>query len=264
MEALLTQIRTSLIQDIDIMLFNQLTLRIPRIRTFIHDLETFRPTRVRIDFAQTSAYIIVSTPQPGESPDISPGVSCASLDFQVSAMSRICRGLFGTRPSAAPLVPPVAEVKELMLGLHPGELPKGRLDENTVNPALWRALLSSFQHARTLRVHATLVTDLSCTLQPADRTAVEGGEPLAESEDLLLPELRTVVLLHEDDEAVLAATSEALNALVDGRNRDGRPINVEPRDLNRLSWPSLPARSSSLLPGIKRTYRVSTRKGKAM
>ena len=175
-------------------------------------------------------------------------------------MSQISRGLFGTSPSEAVLGLPVVE--ELMLGFHPGEFPKGQLDENTVNPALWRALLSSFQHARTLRVHATLVADLSCTLQPADRTAVEGEEP--ESEDLLLPELRTVVLLHGDDEGVLAAASEALNALVDGRNRGGRPINVEPRDLNRLSWPSLPARSSSLLPGIKRTRRVSTRKGKAM
>ena len=50
-EALLAQIRTPLIQDVDIMLFNQLTLRIPCIRAFIHDLETFQPTHFRIDFA---------------------------------------------------------------------------------------------------------------------------------------------------------------------------------------------------------------------
>ena len=173
-------------------------------------------------------------------------------------MSQISRGLFVPSPGAAALPLPVVE--ELMLGFHPGELPKGRLDEDIVNPALWRALLSSFQHARTLRVHATLVADLSRTLQSADGTAVvgEGSEP----EELLLPELRTVVLLHGDDEGMLAAASEALNTLVNGRNRAGRPINVEPRDLNRLSWPSLPA-SLSLLPGTKRTRRVSTRKGKA-
>ena len=256
-EALLAQIRTPLIQDVDIMLFNQLTLRIPRIRAFIHDLETFRPTRVRIDFAQTSAYIIVSAPQPSESPDISLGVSCVSLDFQVSAMSQISRGLFGLSPSAAVLPLPVVE--ELMLGFHPGELPKGRPEEDIVNPALWRALLSSFQHARTLRVHATLVADLSRTLQLADGVVGEGPEP----EEVLLPELRTIVLLHGDDEDMLAAASEALNALVDGRNRAGRTINVEPRDLNRLSWPSLPARSLSLPPGTKRPRRVTTRKGQA-
>ena len=258
-EALLAQIRTPLIQDVDIMLFNQLTLRIPRIRAFINDLETFRPTRVRFDFAQTSAYIIVSTSQPSESPDISLGVSCVSLDFQVSAMSQISRGLFGTSPSEGVLGLPVVE--ELMLGFHPGELPKGRLDENTVNPALWRELLSSFQHVRTLRVHATLVADLSRTLQSADRTTVEDEEP--EPEEFLLPELRTVVLLHGEDEGVLAVASQALNTLFDGRNRAGGPINIERRDLNRLSWPSLPVRSSSPLPGTKRTRRISNRKGKA-
>ena len=106
------------------------------------------------------------------------------------------------------------------------------------------------------------MADLSRTLQSANGTAVVGEGP--EPEELLLPELRTVVLLHGDDEGMLgAAASEALNALIGGRNRAGRPINVEPRDLNRLSWPSLPARSLSLLPGTKRTRRVSTRKGKA-
>lgn len=255
-EALLAQIRTPLIQDVDIMLFNQLTLRIPRTRAFIHDLESFRPTHVRIDFAQTSAYIIVSAPQPSESPDISLGVSCVSLDFQVSALSQISRGLFGTSPSVAALRLPVVE--ELMLGFHPGELPKGRLDEDIVNPALWRALLSSFQHVRTLRVHATLVADLSRELQSANGTAVVGED--SEPEQLLLPNLRTVVLLHGDDEGVFATASEALNALAGGRSRVGRSINVEPRDLNKLSWPSLPARLSSLLPGTKNTRRISTRK----
>jgi hypothetical protein len=42
------------------------------------------------------------------------------------------------------------------------------------NPTLWRGLLYSFQHARTLRVRATLVADLSGTLQPADRMVVVG------------------------------------------------------------------------------------------
>ena len=42
------------------------------------------------------------------------------------------------------------------------------------NPTLWRGLLYSFQHARTLRVRATLVADLSGTLQLADRMVVVG------------------------------------------------------------------------------------------
>jgi hypothetical protein len=60
-EALLAQIQTLRIHNVDITLFNQLTLRIPRIRTFIHDLETFQPTHARIDFAEISGHTIVST-----------------------------------------------------------------------------------------------------------------------------------------------------------------------------------------------------------
>ena len=40
------------------------------------------------------------------------------------------------------------------------------------------------------------VADLSRTLQPVDRTTVVGEEPEPKPEELLLLELRTVVLLH--------------------------------------------------------------------
>ncbi len=255
-DALLARIRTPLIQDVDITLFNQLTLRIPHIRAFIHDLATFQPTHARIDFAQASAQIIVSVPQPSESPDISLSVSCARLDFQVSAMAQICSGLFGTSTGtgAGALLLPVVE--ELMLGFNPEELPEEeQRDEDVVDPGLWRALLSSFQHARTLRVHVALAADLSRALRPTDGSAAVGEDPEPEPEPetvpepdplLLLPELRTVVLLHGDDKGVLATASNALRAFVDGRNRAGRPVNVEPRNLSRLSsWPPRPATRKS-------------------
>lgn len=253
-EALLAQIRTPLIRDVDVTLFNQLTLTIPRLRAFIRDLETFRPSRARIDFTETSAHLIVSAPQPCESPDVSLSISCTRLDFQVSAMAQICSGLFGTGIGAgattALLLP---AIEELMLGFHPDELREELRDEDVVDTALWRALLASFQYARTLRVHAALAADLSRALQPADGPVDEGLTP--ESEPLLLPELCTVVLLHGDDEGVLAAASEALGVFVDGRNRAGHVVNIEPRDLNRLSLTSLSgiSPSSSLRSGSKRT-----------
>ena len=268
-ESLLAQIRTPLIRDVDVTLFNQLTLTIPRVRAFIRDLETFRPSRARIDFTETSAHIIVSAPQPSESPDVSLSISCARLDFQVSAMAQICSGLFGTSTgtgigvgagaTATALLLPVVE--ELMLGFHPGELREEQRDEDIVDTALWRALLASFQYARTLRVHAALAADLSRALQPADGPVDE--DPKLESEPLLLSELRTVVLLHGDDEGVLAAASEALGVFVDGRNRAGHVVNIEPRDLNRLSLTSLStiSPSSSLRPGSKRTRPVSAKQG---
>ena len=236
LESFLARIRSPLLQDIDITLFNQLTLRLPRTCTFIGDLELFRPTSARIDFTQTSAHMLLFTasaaPQLSEpqsqSPDMSLSVSCASLDFQVSAMAQICSGLSGSAGSAAGahlLLP----VEEFMLGFHQGELSEEWRGEEVVDPSLWRTLLAPFRQTRTLRVHVALAADLERALRPPQPHAMDGLE-----QELLLPELRTIVLLHVDDERVLAGASEALGAFVDERNRAGHPVNVEPQDLSRL------------------------------
>jgi hypothetical protein len=236
LEYLLARIRAPLLEDIDITFFNQLTLRIPRTCTFINDLEQFRPTGARIDFAQTSAHILLFTasaalqssgPQP-QSPDISLSVSCARLDFQVSAMAQICSGLSGGSGSSAG-AHLLLSVEEFMLGFHQGELSEEWCGEEVVDPSLWRAILAPFQQTRTLRVHVALAADLERALRPPQPQAAGGLE-----QELLLPELRTIVLLHGDDERVLAGASEALGAFIDERNRAGHPVNVEPQDLSKL------------------------------
>ena len=173
--AYLSRIRAPLLQDIDITLVNQLTLRLPRICTF--DLELFRPTTARIlariDFAQTSAHILPFTAsealQPSkpqlQSPDMSLSVSCARLDFQVSAMAQICSSLSGNTGSGAGahlLLP----VEELMPGSHQGELSEEWRGEEIVDPSLWHALLALFRQTRTLHVHVALAADLERALRP--------------------------------------------------------------------------------------------------
>lgn len=56
LEYLLARVLIPVISDIDITLSNQLTLRIPRICTFISDLELFRPTTARINFAMSPQF----------------------------------------------------------------------------------------------------------------------------------------------------------------------------------------------------------------
>jgi hypothetical protein len=245
LESLLARVRTPLLQDIDVTLFNQLTLRLPRTCTFISDLELFRPTSARIDFAQTSAHILLFTTsaalQPSEplsqSPDMSLSVSCNRLDFQVSAMAQICSSLSGNIGSGAGahlLLP----VEELMLGFHQGELSEEWRGEEVIDPSLWRALLAPFRQTRMLRVHVALAADLERALRPPQPHSTDGpafiGEEVGLEQELLLPELRTIVLLHGDDEGMLAGASEALSAFVDERNRAGHPVNVERQDLSRL------------------------------
>lgn len=248
LESLVTRIRTPVIQDIDTTLFNQLTLRIPRICTFISDLELFRPTTARIDFAQTSAHILLFVPSmalqssesQSQSPDISLSVSCARLDFQVSAMAQICSGLSGTGTvSGAGLAHAnlVLPVEELMLGFHQSELSEEwRGGEDVVDPSLWRTLLTPFQQTRTLRVHVALAADLEHALrlpQQQQDGLAPIGEALGLEQELLFPELRTIVLLH-GDERVLVGASEAFRSFVDERNRAGHLVNLESQDLSKL------------------------------
>jgi hypothetical protein len=243
LESVLARIRTPVIQDIDITFFNQLTLRIPGICTFVRDLEPFQPTTARIDFAQTSAHIVLTVPSmalqssepQSQSPDISLSVSCARLDFQLSAMTQICSGLSGAGLARANLVLPV---EELMLGFYQGELSEDwRGGEDGVDSSLWRTFLTPFRQTRTLRVHVALAADLEHALrppQPQQDGLAPVGEALGLEQELLFPELRTIVLLHEDDERVLAGASEALRSFVNERNRVGHLVNLESQDLSKL------------------------------
>jgi hypothetical protein len=239
-EALLARIHTPLVHDIDITLFNQLTLRMPRTNAFFAQLETFKPTRVRIDFTESSAHVIISALQPTDSPDILLSVSCARLDFQVSAMAQICSAL------GSAMLP----VEDLTLWFHhyPGEMPEERRENDEVDPALWRAVLSSFRHVSTLRIHVALAGDLEHALRPQLEDAVGGGLLVVVEELLLLPELNTLVLLHGSDEHALTAASNMLSAFIDERGRAGHPVNVEPQDLSRLWSRSRPV--SLLLLGL--------------
>ncbi|KAH9980853.1 hypothetical protein BGW80DRAFT_1247714 [Lactifluus volemus] len=105
----------------------------PRTNAFFTQLETFKPTRARIDFTESSAHVIISALQPTDSPDIILSVSCARLDFQVSAMAQICSAL------GSALLP----IEDLTLWFyhHPGKMPEERLEYDEVDPALWRAIL---------------------------------------------------------------------------------------------------------------------------
>ncbi|KAI9445985.1 hypothetical protein H4582DRAFT_519707 [Lactarius indigo] len=207
-EALLSRILLPRIEDVDIALFNQLTLDIPRTCEFVRELDSLRPTRARIDFAETSAHVLVSAPQSTtSSPDVFLSISCTRLDFQVSTTAQLCAGLSAT------LLP----VEELVLGFHQG----GTLPEE-VDPALWRGLLAPFGRVGTLRVHVALATDVECALR------------LGPADQLLLPELKELVLLHGSDENTLKSASATFSAFVDERDGVGRPVKIHSQDLSRL------------------------------
>ena len=216
-EALLSRIRSPHMEDVDIALFNQLTLDVPRTWEFIRELESFRPTRARIDFAEASVHIILSAPQSTALPDVFLSVSCVRLDFQVAATAQLCGGLSAT------LQPPV---EELVLGCHQGGRALPEEWRGEVDPGLWRELLAPFRRVGTLRVHVALAADIERALRPGPADLQLGGQ--------LLPELRELVLLHGSDENALKSASAALSAFADERNDAGHPVKVHSQDLSRL------------------------------
>ena len=209
-EALLSRIRSPRLEDVDIALFNQLTLNLPRTCAFVRELEAFRPTQARIDFAEASVRITVSASQSTASPDVFLSVSCARLDFQLAAMAQLGGGGGGLSTTLQP-------VEELVLGFHQGEEWRGEVDLR-----LWRALFAPFHSVRTLRVHVALAADVECALRPGP------------ADQPLLPELRELVLLHGSDENALKSASAAFSAFANERNDAGRAVNVHTQDLSRL------------------------------
>ena len=221
-EALLSRIRSPHIEDLDISLFNQLTLDIPRTCSFIRELDTLQSTKARIDFAESSTHITLSAQHhPNASPDIFLSVSCTRLDFQVSAMAQLCVGL------STSLDP----IEELLLGYYGGSaLPDEWREEEGVDTGLWRALLAPFCHVSTLRVHVALVADLERALR-----SLVGAGPADQLPVLLLPEMQEIVLLHTSDENALESATAALGTLLDERDSAGCPVNVRSLDLSGLS-----------------------------
>ncbi|KAF8263062.1 hypothetical protein EI94DRAFT_1741925 [Lactarius quietus] len=209
-EALLSRIRSPRIEDVDISLFNQLTLDLPRTCTFLRELDSLRPTRARIDFAEASAHLTISSPQPTASPDIFLSISCARLDFQVSATAQLCAVLSATLEPA----------EELVLGFHSSAMLEEWRQE--IDTGLWWALLAPFRNVGTLRVHVALVDDVdrALRLSPADQP--------------LLPELRELVLLHGSDQTALKSATAAFSGFIDERDSAGHPVKVHSQDLSRM------------------------------
>ena len=215
-EALLSQIRSPRLADLDIAFFHQLTHDIPRTGAFLRDLDsTTRAARIDFDFAHPSsaaAHIALSAPT--SSPDITLSVSCSRFDFQVAAAAQLCAGGLSIM---------LEHTEELVLAFHHGSAAVAA-EEEDVDTRLWRGILAPFRHVVTLRVHVALVADVERALR--------------EDQLMLLPELRELVLLLDDDgsdEKALESATAAFGTFVDERERAGRSVKIHSQDLSRLA-----------------------------
>jgi len=197
LEALLPQMRTPLLETLNVHFFNQLIVSLPRLLEFITITENLRFDDVTFVFFRegVSAMAFPNTRTGLTSFYID--VWCGHLDWQVSSMAQIF----------SVLGPLFSTVVKLTLDYTEHSLSSEW--HNQANRTQWRELLGSFRNVETLCVHKDLFGEVSHTLQ------LDGDPPLE-----ILPELKELVC------PVGSCDDRAFASFIQDRSVAGRPINV--------------------------------------
>jgi len=196
LEALLPHMTTPVLETLIVQFFNQLTFSVPRLLQFMTTADNFRFNSVRLLFHHKAVVVFVY-------PNVSVGtkfyvtIYCEHLDWQVASMAQIFNVL---SPLFSNVVDLTLDYKEHTLSSE---------WHNQVNRAQWRELLGSFRNVKTLRVHNSLVKDLSRCVQ------LDGEPPLE-----LLPELTELVC------PAASVNDKIFSAFIDEREVAGQPVNL--------------------------------------
>jgi hypothetical protein len=178
LEALLPRMTTPLLEKLQIIIFNQLTLSIPRLLELMNTTANLRFSSAEVIF-DDKAFHVRLYPREGAVLDASfIRVSCTSFEWQVASAVQISDQL---RTVLSVVV---------YLTFKYGKDPiSPESNNNEGNHTRWRKILSSFNNVKTLRVPNGLVKDLSRSLQFG-----EGESPVE-----LLPELKELEYATTDD-----------------------------------------------------------------
>ena len=197
MEGLLTQISAPVLTNLEIILFNQLTVTVPRLLQFMGTSESLSFNSLQLifdnDFAELVAFEL------GEETRyfFTAMIRCRHFDWQVSSSAQILSTL-----------QPVFSVVETLTLIHGGH---DRSSEwhNEIDCTQWRQLLRPFSNLKTLHVQNELLGKLARSLEADD-----GELPLE-----LLPNLKEVGYSGDD-------ARKALAPFIDERQAAGHPVNL--------------------------------------
>jgi hypothetical protein len=196
MEAVVHRITTPLLENLEIVFFNQLTFTIPRLLQFINTTENLRFNRVRFLFFSDTVEVEVHPHEEAETYAFSMTVKCWHFDWQVSSAAQICNTLS----------PVLLTVEHLTFDYWVHR--QSSEEHDVVDRTQWRQLLRSFRDVKTLHIPKRLVRELSRCLQLDDEEL-----PLE-----LLPELQELTFLGGSD------VDNAFTTLIDARRNAGRPV----------------------------------------
>jgi len=170
LEAILPHMDAPLLETFSAEFFNQLRFSIPHVPHFIMTKEKLRFGHATFIFHKEAVFLLGFTGVAGQWSNINVAVMCRHLDWQVSSMAQISNVLY----------PLFSEVVDLTLDYRDHTLSSEW--HNQADCTLWRVLLGSFRHVKTLRVHNGLVGEVSRALQ------MDVEPPLE-----VLPELKELV-----------------------------------------------------------------------
>ena len=199
LEALLPRMTTPLLEKLQIVFFNQLTLSIPRLLEFMNTTANLRFSSAEVIF-DDEAFHIRLYPHEGAALDASfIRVGCTSFEWQVASAVQISDQLRTVLSAVVYLT--------FKCGKDPISLES---NNNEGDHTRWREILSWFNNVKTLRVPNGLVKDLSRSLQ-----FDEGESPVE-----LLPELKELEYGTTDD------AGDAFTGFMNACQNAGRPVTL--------------------------------------
>jgi hypothetical protein len=186
---------TPVLKTFNVYFFNQLRFSVPYFLQFMMATEYLTFSSIRFLFHR-DAVAVFAYPSLGDRlVNFNVEVACQHLDWQLCSVSQIFNTL-------GPLFPAVVD---LTLDYREHTISSQR--HNQVDRTQWREFLRSFRNVKTLRVHNSLVEDLSHSL------LLNGAPPLE-----VLPELQELVC------PPACISGQAFTPFILERKAAGRPL----------------------------------------
>jgi hypothetical protein len=200
LECLVAQIRTPLLERLEITLFNQIAFELPHLSHFTNIIEGLKLPIAKVNFGRNTVSVIMdhrnSQRYDGR---ISLHVISRQMDWQIDCAAQICSALMHM----------LLGVENLRLIFHeetmPTEWKNGEIDDTT-----WHELLRVFVGVKELHVCAALSQELSRALQMDD---VLGSDPG------FLPSLQDIVSEFEGSDA-----ENLFSSFIGARRIAGNPV----------------------------------------
>jgi hypothetical protein len=212
LECLVAQIRTPLLERLEITLFDQTAFQLPQLSHFTNAIEGLKFPIAKVSFGLSMVSVITDHRDTREHDGrISLHVMGRQMDWQSDCATQICKALMHT----------LAGVEELRLVFHqettPTEWEDGEIDDTT-----WHDLLRVFVGVKELHVCAGLSQELSRALQ-----ADVGSNPAG-----FLPSLQEIVSQFEGSDG-----EHLFSSFIGARRIAGHPVRYpQSRVKARALW----------------------------